>query len=76
MQVSVYRGTPVLSNVMRAGQLCGEVVRDLDKTIELAQTNLLLYHQLGPSVSKLAIQYHHYLSQIALVKEDLSQFNK
>ncbi len=76
MHVSVYCGTPVLSNILRAHRLCDGVLPDLVHTIELAQTNLLLFHQLGPSVAKLAMQYHHCLSQMALVKEDLDQLKK
>lgn len=50
-----------------------DLLSELDKTISLGQTNLLLFQHLGPIVSRLASQYQQLLAQIDLVKEDISQ---
>lgn len=74
MHVVVYNSPDMVESMAKVRDTCRDLVADLDQTIELAQTNLLLFHQLGPAVARLAMQYQHYLSQIALIKEDMQQF--
>jgi hypothetical protein len=46
---------------------------DLDRQISGGATNLFLFQHLGPVVNKVAIQYQQILTQISLVKDDISR---
>ena len=52
------------------------VIEELDNAIKVGQTNLLLFHQLGPAVSNIALQYQQILARIELVTEDLQGLSR
>jgi hypothetical protein len=61
--------------LQRTDRVANSVIGELEQTIRLGQTNLLLFQQLGPSVGKIATQYQQLLCQIELVKEDIAQLS-
>ncbi|PJF16810.1 hypothetical protein PSACC_03382 [Paramicrosporidium saccamoebae] len=72
-KLEIYQGgTTRLQNCVAVSE---ELLEELDNRISEGATNLLLFQQLGPSVSKIAMQYQQILTQISLAKEDLSQLH-
>lgn len=57
---------------LRASQAAQSMISEAEASARQAETNLLLLHQLGPSLELIARQYQQVLSQLALVKEDLA----
>lgn len=53
-----------------------EALAELDNTVNLGTTNLILFQQLGPAFTKITQQYEQVLHQIEFVKEDILSFSK
>lgn len=52
-----------------------ELVRELDQAITAGRNSLLLFQQLGPSLSNLAAHYQQILTRLSFVQEDIAQLS-
>jgi DNA polymerase/3'-5' exonuclease PolX len=71
-KLEIYQGRTI-TRLQQCAAFSEGLLEELDNRISEGATNLLLFQQLGPSVGKIAMQYQQILTQISLVKEDLSQ---
>lgn len=62
-----------LEKIQENANTMEQLSADLDRQISGGATNLFLFQQLGPVVNKVAIQYQQILTQISLVKDDISR---